>query len=399
MLAIVNNMALKILLAPNSYKGSVSAEEAFHSFLDGVYYFNNITNHPIETRKILICDGGTGFADIISSSFKNASRINLNIIDPLFREIESYYYQSEYTAIIESAKAIGHSLLSSEELNPMNTTSYGLGQLIKHAIDNGAKHILLGCGDTATTDGGIGMLSALGVEFFNKNGDQIYNPTGKSLYDVASVDFTVSKYFNHSINIEVACNLSSIASGKDSTALVYSKQKGATNEEAHYLFQGITQYTNIIGKYVNQPHLGLIPGTGSAGGVGFGIASFFKNTKLRYSFEVVFEKIEIDKYLEWADVVITGEGLFDKNSVKGKAPVAIALRSKLYNTIPIAIVGGIQSNITSRLLRSGFEIIEPLTAHNISKDYYIEHFDELARDAIVRALLKIYRFYINGKSI
>lgn len=197
--------------------------------------------------------------------------------------------------------------------------------------------------------------------------------------------------------IEVACNLTSIASGPSSTALVYSRQKGASAEQAEQLYEGYESFTSLVGERVGEPDLGLFPGSGAAGGIGFAIAAFFKNRSLRYSFDVVFDAIGIDPLLEWADIVITGEGLFDRNSVKGKAPVAVALRAKLYDTVTIGIVGAIQSNIISRVLRSGFDILEPFSAENISLENYCKDFSDIARDATVRALLKAIPLMERGK--
>lgn len=383
-------MSLKVLIAPNSFKGSASAEKVYRACLEGVYFYSNITSKKIETRKLLICDGGTGFADIISNTFKNRNKVIESYNDPLHRRIDSYYYLCNKTAIVESATVIGHALLNDEELNPLYTSSYGLGEMIASCIDNGAKKILIGFGDTATCDCGIGMLSALGVTFKDQDGLEIQKPVGKDLLRIEEVDFTTSKYLDSNINIEVACNLSSIAAGKNSTALIYSKQKGANDKEAKALYAGITKYTNLVCKIVGEPSYSLLPGSGAAGGIAFSLFSFFRTScLLKYSFDLIFERIGIDEYLKWADIVITGEGLFDRNSVKGKAPVAVALRAKLFEVTPIAIVGGIQANITSRTLRSGFEVIEPFSSETISKTDYMDRFDDIARDATVRALLKV----------
>ena len=379
---------MKILIAPNSYKGSVDSNTASRAFIEGVRYFSFITNSKVETEKLRVCDGGTGFAETIAHSSSSSRRISVQVHDPLYRDRKSYYYRNKDLAIIESAEVIGYALLTRKELNPLSTSSYGLGQCIAHALDNGSQKILIGCGDSATSDCGLGMLTALGVEFKDEQGRKIYQPCGKHLRQIKHIDFTKSKYYGTDVKIEVACNLTSIAAGEQSTALIYSMQKGASKEEASFLHNEFEKFTRLIGQIINEPHLGLFPGTGAAGGVGFALASFFNQCQLRYSFDVVFDAIEIDKYLRWADIVLTGEGLFDRNSVKGKAPVAVALRAKLFNVITIGIVGAIQSNITSRVLRSGFDIIEPFSAEDISLENYCNNFDDIARDAVVRALMK-----------
>ena len=381
-------MAIKVLIAPNSFKGSASASSAFHAFLEGVYYFSNITSKKVETRKILVCDGGTGFSEIVGSRYPDSKKIEADFVDPLMRPLSTSYYKAGDIAVIESAKTIGHALLAKHELNPMHTSSYGLGQCISHAIDNGAKRILIGCGDSATSDCGIGMLAALGVTFIDNEGKNIEKPVGSDITKIKNFDFSTSKYYGCDVSVELACNLTSIASGPHSTALVYSRQKGASAKQAEQLFEGYKSYTSLVGERIGEPDLGLLPGTGAAGGIGFAVSAFFQRRSLRYSFDVVFDAIGIDPLLEWADIVITGEGLFDRNSVKGKAPVAVALRAKLYDTITVGVVGAIQSNIISRVLRSGFDILEPFSSENISLDSYCNNFSDIARDATVRALLK-----------
>lgn len=381
-------MSLKVLLAPNSFKGSADAKDAYRAFLEGVYYFSNITSTKVETRKLLVSDGGTGFADIVGSKLPSNRRVDCEVLDPLRRPLRTYYYRSHDTAVIESAKAIGHALLTKEELDPMRTTSTGLGQCIAHAVKNGAKHILLGCGDSATSDCGIGLLSALGVTFRESSGRVIKDVTGSNLINIAEVDFSSSTPELQDVSVELACNLTSVAAGGNSTALIYSQQKGASQEDARTLHEGFEKFTKIVGSSIGEPDLGLFPGSGSSGGIGFAVSSFFPNTKLRYSFDVVFDAIGIDPLLKWADVVITGEGLFDRNSVKGKAPVAVALRAKLYETITIGVVGAIQTNTISRLLRSGFDVVEPFSSEQISLENYCIRFPDIARDATVRALLK-----------
>jgi len=166
-------MAIKVLIAPNSFKGSASASSAFHAFLEGVYYFSNITSKKVETRKILVCDGGTGFSEIVGSRYPDSKKIEADFVDPLMRPLSTSYYKAGDIAVIESAKTIGHALLAKHELNPMHTSSYGLGQCISHAIDNGAKRILIGCGDSATSDCGITGADVIGtVTFVDGNATQ-----------------------------------------------------------------------------------------------------------------------------------------------------------------------------------------------------------------------------------
>jgi glycerate kinase len=340
-------------------------------------------------KELPICDGGVGFVDIMCSA-RSGSLIFSPCFDPLNRPVSAKwgYVSPSKTAILEVAETGGYNLLTDSERNPVRTTSFGGGENIKAAVQNGSETILIGCGDTAITDCGIGMLSALGVDLKDENGARIDVPVGGDLERIHSIDASNCILNDFQGEIVVACNLSSIARGPSSTALVYSQQKGASLQEANSLAGGIEKFCRLTESLTGKSGLGLMPGSGSAGGIGFALAAFANRCILRYSFDAVFSEIDVAHHLKWADVVITGEGLFDKNSIKGKAPVAIALKSKRYGTNAIGIVGSIQSGIHSKILRSGFDLLEPMSDAKVDLDNYIANFETLLFDATVRALMK-----------
>lgn len=382
---------LRVVLAPNSFKDGANALQAAAAFEEGVRFFSQISGRSISTRTVPICDGGTGFAEILGRAVKPLGReIIVDIRDPLGRRRKaSYVMVGRSLALIESARAIGLALLSPCERNPIRTTSYGVGQIIVDAIRKGARRILVGCGDSATCDCGMGLLAATGVRFFDRAGKEIKNPRPSDLAKVSSFNCEGSVLVGYKGSIEVVCNLSSIAAGPNSTAITYARQKGASKAEEKLLLNGIENFTRLVGDAIQNPDAGLLPGSGAAGGIGFALGAFTPNIHFTYSFETIFREVNLERHLDWADVVITGEGLFDRNSAKGKAPVAVALLARRFDVRPIGIVGSIEAGVTSQVLRSGFELLEPLTDSNLSIEHFIKNFRVLAREATTRALLKL----------
>lgn len=382
----------RILLAPNSFKGGATATEALRVFEEGAIQFSRITNQPIELVHSPICDGGTGFAELVGRKSAPETRlITVDFLDPRLRPRRgSLPVRSDGVAVAESAEFIGLVLVPPKDRNPLASSSYGLGQAIRAAAESQVRRILVGCGDSATSDCGIGMMAALGVRFFDELGDAIDYPVASDLPRIHQADIDPAVEILASLEVELACNLSSIAGGKSSTARIYALQKGATPEQAEELWNGYRSFISIIEQRVGMPGLGLTPGSGAAGGIGFGLMAVATRFQARYSFEVTFAEIGLEDNLAQVDLMVTSEGLFDHSSVKGKAPVAAALYAKRFGVPTIAIVGGIMQGAISKQLRSGFDLIQPLSGVPLSVEWYIENFDVAGREAVVRALLSFY---------
>jgi glycerate kinase len=233
------------------------------------------------------------------------------------------------------ANASGMKLLAREDLNPMKTSSFGTGQLIVKAIKTGAKKIFLGIGGSATVDGGMGMMEAMGVKFYNQN-NEILIGSGSNLLHIKSID-TKNLIKFQDIEINIICDVDNPLLGINGAANVFAPQKGASPEMVVKLENGLANFENIIKTYSGIETAG-IAGCGAAGGIPIGLVAFM-NAVIMEGSEYVLDLLSFDKHVKWADIVITGEGKFDSQSLCNKAPFAVAKRAKKYGKPVYAIVG------------------------------------------------------------
>lgn len=387
---------MNILIASNSFKECATASEINDAIEQGVLLFKTLFVNPdekIEIQKAEICDGGTGFASILADAangFKHLAPAK----DPLRRDLEAIYgvSKNQETVYIEVAETCGLAKLSKNEQNPTKTTSFGVGTQFINAIEVFKPNkIFIGCGDTAINDFGLGFLYALGVRFLDNQKNEVLFHTPVDFLNVEELDFSKSPYIEYLRNdckVIVCCNLSSIIGGKESNTKVYAKQKGASDEEIEILEKVKDKFLKIV-EQQNGNDISLIPGTGAGGGMG---ASFyaFCNAKLCYSFEVIFPEIGIEKKIKWADFVITGEGLVDNSSLKGKAPISLALFAKKFDKNVGLVAGAIKTNCTNILIRGGVDYVETLTNETFNLQNYICNSKTLLRDAGFRLMKKIY---------
>ncbi len=324
---------MKIVLAPDKFKGS----------LTGIEFCNTVASEiktilpETEIIKMPLADGGDGTIEILDYHL-HGERIRLTVNDPLFRQVEASYLfiESSATAFIEMAEASGMVLLSTKEQNCFHTTSLGTGELIKDAIDKGAKTIILGIGGSATNDCGIGMATALGYKFRDKKGKEII-PIGKNLIDIDYVD-TTNVYQELKANtFKVACDVTNYLFGKQGAAYVYASQKGASNEEIDLLDKGLEHFSNIVNNHYTID-LQKIEGSGAAGGMGAGALTFL-NAELLSGIDLVKELIDFDNQIQDADWIITGEGKLDEQTLSGKTIFGVLTSAKKYN-IPVAALCG-----------------------------------------------------------
>jgi len=324
---------MKIVLAPDKFKGSLSGIE-----------FCDITAEAIlsimpnaEIIKMPLSDGGDGTIDILDYHLEG-QRIKLKVTDPLFRQIEvSYLYiSSSSTAFIEMAAASGMALLKAEEQNCYNTTTFGTGELIKDAIERGAKTIVLGIGGSATNDCGIGMAAALGYRFLDKKSVEIV-PIGKNLIDIDKIDDSNVNVGLSKITFKVACDVTNPLYGHEGAAYVFGPQKGASKKEVDLLNIGLEHIAKVI---LNQFNIDLqkIKGTGAAGGMGGG-SLVFLNANLFSGIDLVKELVDFDNKIKDANWIITGEGKLDSQTFSGKTISGVLVSGKRYK-IPIAVFCG-----------------------------------------------------------
>lgn len=302
----------KIVIAPDKFKGSLTGIE----FCDAVE--RGITKHvkDVEIVKLPLADGGDGTVEALQF-YTGGEYVQVKVKDPLMREIEaSYLYSSDQNiAFIEMAEASGIRLLNSDELNPLETSTFGTGELIKDAIEKGVKNIILGIGGSATNDAGMGMAKALGFRFFDENRIELEGK-GADLNKLHSIDSTHVIDDLAEIRFEVACDVDNPLFGSNGAAYIYSPQKGASPEVVEELDAGLQNFNSVVNAQYGKD-LQSISGAGAAGGLGAGCVLFL-NAELKSGTSLIKGVANFDEQAKDADWIITGEGKFDEQTFSGK---------------------------------------------------------------------------------
>nr|WP_320025245.1 glycerate kinase [uncultured Acetobacterium sp.] len=333
---------MKIVIAPDSFKGSLSAVEVCDIVESAILKIMPAT----KVIKIPISDGGEG---LVNSLVGHGAGEIIKVIvkDPLFRDIWAEYgILDGKLAIIEMAAASGLPLLAMEERNPLYTTTQGTGEMIYDAVINhGCEKIILGLGGSATNDGGLGVASALGIRFFNKN-NQLLKPCGKNLDQVVSIDTSQLDQRFQDVEIIIACDVENSLCGNKGAAAVYGPQKGANDEMVVFLDSGLNQFGQLLENKTGMQLLDL-KGIGAAGGMALPLVALL-NARLKSGLDIVLDEIKFDTSIEGADMIITGEGKTDAQSIMGKVISGVGKRGKKQN-IPVVVISG--------ALEDGYEAI------------------------------------------
>lgn len=318
---------MKILLAPDKFKGSLDAPQVCQAMTDGIKMVSN----EIETISVPMADGGEGTLDLLIW-YSDGQKKTATVHDPLGRIIEAQYGISAdgKTAFIEMATASGLSLLRPDERNPLLTNTYGTGELIKTVIEAGVEQIILGIGGSATTDAGIGMAKALGWQFLDANGKEV-EAIGGNLSLIKKI--ISSPLASQLPNIQVACDVTNPLYGINGAAHVYGPQKGADAQAVAILDKGLEDFAKITGLH---EYTFNSPGFGAAGGLGFGCV-FFLNAELKEGIKLLMDFCDFDKHLAGVDLIITGEGKIDNQTLQGKLVKGITSQAQ---NIPIAAICG-----------------------------------------------------------
>lgn len=326
---------MKIVIAPDSFKESLTAPEVAAAIEAGF----RVIFPDAAYVTLPMADGGEGtVAALIAAT--GGRQCEASVTGPLGRRITARYGLSGdgTTAIIEMAAASGLALVPPARRNPLVTTSYGSGDLIKAALDSGARHLVIGIGGSATNDGGAGMLQALGVQLLDGNGREI-GPGGGSLAELVRIDAAGLDPRLVECRIEVACDVTNPLTGPNGASTVYGPQKGATPEMVATLDNNLRRFAACI-----RAELGIevetVPGAGAAGGMGAALLAFL-GAQLRPGIDIVMEAAGLDAAVRDADLVITGEGRIDSQTVQGKAPIGVARVAKRYGRPVIAIAGSV----------------------------------------------------------
>ena len=324
---------MKIIIAPDKFKGSLTSFEACQSISRGI----RKTNKKIIVSEFPMADGGDGFAMVLKHYLKTVT-INCDTVDPLGRKISASFQWNEKqkTAVIEMAVASGLVLLEEKERNPLYTSSLGTGLLINHAIDQGAKKILLGIGGSATNDGGTGILSALGFQLANEKGDHL-QASGENLLLIKKI---IPPSFIPAVKFELACDVHNVLHGPDGAAYVYAPQKGADAKQVLMLDHGLKNLAHVI-KQQTGKDISNIPGSGAAGGIAAGLLPFF-DVEMKNGIALIIAASGVEKHLPNADLVITGEGKIDSQSSAGKVVGHMAALAKKHQLDCIAFCGSME---------------------------------------------------------
>ena len=343
-----------IALAPDSFKESMTAKEVCEAMERGI----KKANSNISCIHVPMADGGEGTMQSLVDA-TNGKVYSLKVVGPLGNEVEAEYgiLGDGEIGILEMASASGIQLVHPEKRNPLLTTTYGTGQLIKACLDHGVKKLLIGIGGSATNDGGAGVIQALGGKLLDKQGNELAFGGGElgklSTINLSDFDTRLKDVF-----VEVACDVSNPLCGERGASNVYGPQKGATKEMIAVLDDNLRHYADIIKKQFVKDVL-HVPGAGAAGGLGAGLMAFL-NGNLKKGIEMVIEYAGLEEKVKDADMVWTGEGSIDFQTQYGKTPLGVATVAKKYNRPVIALAGRVGDGIEV-LYENGIDSIFGIT--------------------------------------
>lgn len=325
---------MKIILAPDSFKGSLTSEEAAAAMARGIVR----ASPDAELIRIPMADGGEGTVSTILS-FVKGREVSVPVYGPTRKWTDAVYgILDDGSAILEMAQASGIQLVPLTDRNPSEASTFGTGQMILSALDHGCKKIYMGIGGSATNDGGMGMAEALGVRFYDAEG-HILTGKGSSLSNLYRIDVSGMDIRIRETEFIVMCDVQNPLCGVDGASLVYGPQKGASQEEIKRLDEGLRNFANRM-KECNGVDISDVPGAGAAGGLGAGLMAFCQ-AKLLSGCHAILDICGFDDLLQDADLVITGEGHIDKSTSFGKVPYSIATRAAKQGVPVVAIGGGV----------------------------------------------------------
>ena len=376
---------MKIVVAPNAFKGSLTALEAAEAIAEGV----RIAASDVDLVLVPIADGGDGTVDALVAA-THGERLTLAVRGPLGDPVDADYglIDNGSTAVIEMAKAAGLALLPPQKRDPRVTTTYGVGELLQHAYDSGARRFIVGIGGSATNDGGAGMAQALGYHLLDENGHEL-PPGGLALKRLARIHMGGGHANWKETEVEVACDVVNPLTGPNGASAVYGPQKGATPEMVAELDAALKHFAEVIRRDLGMD-VEQLPGAGAAGGLGAGLVAF-TGAKLRPGAEMVMEALHLDERLNGADLVITGEGRLDSQTARfGKGPAAVARHARNAG-IPVVAIGGSVSDETE--LHLLFDGVEATVVEPCSLDQAIAQ----ARPLLVRSATRLMRLLLTGR--
>ena len=369
----------KAIIAIDSFKGCLTSEEAGSAVMEGIK-----TIFPdCETLLFPIADGGEGMLDILTSATKGKYR-TLPAHGPLMELVQGRYGISGdgQTALIEMAAVSGLPLVPEDKRNPMLTTTYGTGELILDALEQGCRHFIVGIGGSATNDAGVGMMQALGFRFYDQDGE-ILGKGGQILDQIVAIDFSSVHPALKDARFTIACDVRNPFSGPEGAAYVFARQKGADDAMIEKLNAGMKRFSRLIHSTTGR-EITEVAGAGAAGGLGGAFLAFL-NAELKPGIELLLRTLKFDEKIKDADLIITGEGRVDRQSVMGKVPFGI-LEEANKQGIPVIVVAGSISD-TEVLNKAGFRGIFSIVPSPMSLEVAMK--PETAKNNISRTVAQI----------
>lgn len=332
---------MKVIIAIDSLKGSLSSMEAGMAIKDGIL----AAKPDAEVIVKPLADGGEGTTDALIEGM-NGERIDLTVTGPMHTPVDAYYgyLKDTNTAVMEMASAAGITLVPDSEKNPLLATSYGVGEMINDAIQRGCRNFIIGIGGSVTNDGGIGMLKALGVRFLDENGEDA-GEGGQALAKVARIDVSGMNPLLKECHIQVACDVNNPLCGENGSTYVYGPQKGVTEDMKKTLDEAMAHFARVTSETLENDYMNT-PGAGAAGGLGYAFLAY-TGAALTPGIELILDAVGLEEELSGADVVVTGEGRLDFQTAMGKAPVGVARLAKKYNAKVIAFAGSVTKEATA----------------------------------------------------
>lgn len=352
---------MNILVAPNSMKGSLNAAD-FAEIVEKALLFSGL---KCDVRKVPVADGGDFTGEILSRAIK-AEPIELKVVAPLGSLVKATYWLSGKKAIIEMAEASGMKRIGDEKLDPLKATSFGTGQLIMDAFDKGCNEIWLAIGGSATVDGGIGMMEAMGFRFFDKNGN-ILSRKGGDLEKIHRLKKAIS---GGKVSFKIICDVNNPLLGDNGAAAVFGPQKGASTKMIEKLELGLKNWSELIFRETGY-NLSEIKGSGAAGGIAIPLIAFY-DAVLEEGACFVLNQLNFEEHIRWADIVITGEGKIDKQTNYIKAPYVVAQMAQKHNKPVYAFAGVVED-----IYPNPFSAIYSLVDHLVTQKAALENTNEL----------------------
>ena len=330
---------MKIVIAPDSYKESLSATEVAQAIEKG---FREIFPDA-QYVSVPVADGGEGTVEAMIAATQGAEH-TASVTGPLGERVDAHWGMSGdgNTAFIEMAAASGLALVPPEQRNPLTTTSRGTGELILHALEHGARNIIIGIGGSATNDGGAGMVQALGAKLCDANGTEIGHGGG-SLMSLNTIDISGLDPRLAACTIRVACDVTNPLTGEQGASRIFGLQKGATEAQIVELDNNLNHYADVIKKSL-RVDVKNVPGAGAAGGMGAALMAFL-GAELRSGIEIVTQALNLEEHIHDCTLVVTGEGRIDSQSIHGKVPVGVANVAKKYHKPVIGIAGSLTRDV------------------------------------------------------